>query len=94
MERNENGLFVNRRTVGMGSSSAPFMPGDDSARISFGTEREGCGRDNGMTSPTPRDGGKMGEDIVRQITKKVNGGQNGIAQRLFYYRRFKKEFGF
>ncbi len=39
------------------------------------------------------DGGKMGEDIVRQITKKVNGGQNGIAQRLFYYRRFKKEFG-
>lgn len=39
------------------------------------------------------DGGKMGEDIVRRITKKVNGGQNGIAQRLFYYRRFKKEFG-
>ena len=38
------------------------------------------------------DGGKIGEDIVRQITKKVNGGQNGIAQRLFYYRRFKKEF--
>ena len=39
------------------------------------------------------DGGKMGEDIVRRITEKVNGGQNGIAQRLFYYRRFKKEFG-
>jgi putative chitinase len=39
------------------------------------------------------DGGKMGEDIVRQITKRVNGGQNGIAQRLFYYRRFKKELG-
>jgi putative chitinase len=39
------------------------------------------------------DGGKMGEDVVRRITKKVNGGQNGIAQRLFYYRRFKKEFG-
>ena len=39
------------------------------------------------------DGGKMGEEIVRQITKKVNGGQNGIAQRLFYYRRFKKEIG-
>ena len=39
------------------------------------------------------DGGKMGEDVVRKITKKVNGGQNGLAQRLFYYRRFKKEFG-
>ena len=61
MERNENGLFVNRRTVGMGSPSAPFMPGDDSARISRDTEREGCGRDNGMTSPTPREGCKMGE---------------------------------
>ena len=39
------------------------------------------------------DGGKMGEDIVKEITKKINGGLNGIAQRLFYYRRFKKEFG-
>ena len=39
------------------------------------------------------DGGKCGEDIVRQITKVVNGGQNGIANRLFYYRRFKKELG-
>ena len=38
------------------------------------------------------DGGKCGEDIVKQITQKVNGGQNGVANRLFYYRRFKKEF--
>ena len=39
------------------------------------------------------DGGKVGEDIVRRITQKVNGGQNGIAERLLYYRRFKKEYG-
>lgn len=39
------------------------------------------------------DGGKMGEDIVTRITKKVNGGTNGLSQRRFYYRRFKKEFG-
>ena len=39
------------------------------------------------------DGGKMGEDICRQITKKVNGGTNGLANRLYLYRRFKKEFG-
>lgn len=39
------------------------------------------------------DGGKIGEDIVKQITRKVNGGQNGLAQRLYYYRCFKKEFG-
>ena len=39
------------------------------------------------------DGGKVGEDIVRRITQKVNGGQNGIAEILLYYRRFKKEYG-
>ena len=39
------------------------------------------------------DGGKVGEDIVRRITLKVNGGQNGIAERLLYYRRLKKEYG-
>lgn len=39
------------------------------------------------------DGGKSGEDIVKQITRKVNGGYNGLANRLFLYRRFKREFG-
>lgn len=38
------------------------------------------------------DGGKMGETIVERITKKVNGGMTGIAQRKYYYRKFKKEF--
>lgn len=39
------------------------------------------------------DGGSIGEKIVEKITKVVNGGQNGIADRKYYYRRFKKEFG-
>lgn len=39
------------------------------------------------------DGGMIGEEIVRQITKKINGGTNGLSQRKFYYRRFKKEYG-
>lgn len=39
------------------------------------------------------DGGMIGEDICRKITKIINGGQNGIANRLYLYRRFKKEFG-
>jgi putative chitinase len=39
------------------------------------------------------DGGMIGEMIVRQITKIINGGQNGIANRLYLYRRFKKELG-
>ena len=39
------------------------------------------------------DGGKSGEDVVERITRKVNGGLNGIAQRKYYYRKFKREFG-
>lgn len=39
------------------------------------------------------DGGSKGEGVVEKITKVVNGGQNGIADRKYYYRRFKKEFG-
>lgn len=39
------------------------------------------------------DGGPMGEDIVTRITRKVNGGTNGLADRKYLYRKFKKEFG-
>lgn len=39
------------------------------------------------------DGGTAGEDVVKRITKKVNGGTNGLSNRLYLYRRFKKEFG-
>lgn len=39
------------------------------------------------------DGGMIGEDICRKITKIINGGNNGIANRLYLYRRFKKELG-
>ena len=34
-----------------------------------------------------------GEAIVTRITKVVNGGTNGLSTRLFYYRRFRSEFG-
>ena len=48
---------------------------------------------NGLNELADKDdGGKCGEDIVEQITKKVNGGLNGISSRKYYYRRFKKEF--
>ena len=39
------------------------------------------------------DGGTAGLEVVKRITKRVNGGQNGLSSRLFFYRRFKKEFG-
>lgn len=49
---------------------------------------------NGLNEIADKDdGGKSGEDVVERITKKVNGGLNGIAQRKYYYRKFKKEFG-
>lgn len=38
-------------------------------------------------------GGSNGEHIVEKITQKVNGGQTGIADRKYYYRRFKRELG-
>jgi len=38
------------------------------------------------------DGGTSGEDICKKITKRVNGGYNGLADRLYLYRRFKKDF--
>lgn len=39
------------------------------------------------------DGGSAGEDVVKRITKRVNGGYSHLAERLLLYRRFKKEFG-
>jgi putative chitinase len=39
------------------------------------------------------DGGMIGEQICRKITKVINGGTNGIANRLYLYRRFKRELG-
>lgn len=39
------------------------------------------------------DGGRIGEDLCKQISQKINGGWNGLQDRLYYYRRYKKEFG-
>lgn len=48
---------------------------------------------NGLNALADRDdGGTAGEDVVRTITKRVNGGINGLSDRLYLYRRFKKEF--
>lgn len=38
-------------------------------------------------------GGSMSEQVVERITRKVNGGYLGLAQRKYYYKRFAREFG-
>lgn len=39
------------------------------------------------------DNGVNSSEVCKKITKKVNGGTNGLSQRQFYMRRFKREFG-
>ena len=39
------------------------------------------------------DNGHNSCDVCRRITRKVNGGINGLAQRQYYMRKFKREFG-
>jgi putative chitinase len=48
---------------------------------------------NGLNEMADRDdGGTSGEDVCKNISKRVNGGYNGLSDRLYLYRRFKKEF--
>ena len=47
----------------------------------------------GLNELADQDNGTNGEAVVDRITKKVNGGTNGIASRKNYYKQFKKEFG-
>ena len=39
------------------------------------------------------DNGQNTDDVCTKITKVINGGTNGLAQRLYYLRKFKREFG-
>ena len=51
---------------------------------------------NGCNEIADQDTGERvtdGEEIVTSITRKVNGGTNGLADRKFYYRKFRKELG-
>lgn len=46
---------------------------------------------NGLNAIADKDNGKNSDSIVGEITRKINGGYNGLAQRKDYYRRFRKE---
>ena len=48
--------------------------------------------EHGLSEKADRDNGQNTDDVCRKITKAINGGYNGLSQRLYYLRRFKKEF--
>ena len=48
---------------------------------------------HGLNEMADCDTGSNYDDVCKKITKVINGGQNGLSQRLFYLRKFKKEFG-
>lgn len=48
---------------------------------------------NSLSAIADQDNGQNASDVCRRITRKVNGGTNGLAQRQYYMRKFRKEFG-
>lgn len=47
---------------------------------------------NSLNDLADFDNGANGEDIVKKITRKVNGGYNGLDERVKFYQKFKKIF--
>ena len=45
---------------------------------------------NNLNDLADLDNGANGEDIVKKITRKVNGGYNGLDERVKFYQKFKK----
>ena len=48
---------------------------------------------HGLNEKADLDNGQNTDEVCKKITKVINGGNNGLSQRLYYLRRFKKEFG-
>ena len=48
---------------------------------------------HGLNEMADGDTGSNYDEVCKKITKVINGGQNGLSQRLYYLRKFKKEFG-
>lgn len=48
---------------------------------------------NGLNELADLDNGINTDDVCTKITKRINGGTLGLAQRLYYLRKLKKEFG-
>ena len=49
--------------------------------------------ENGLSAIADEDNGLNANDVCKRITKRVNGGTNGLSDRQYYLRRFKRELG-
>lgn len=47
---------------------------------------------HGLSAIAATDNGQNTDEVCKKITRVINGGYNGLSQRLFFLRRFKKEF--
>ena len=48
---------------------------------------------HGLSAIADTDNGINSSEVCKAITRKINGGYNGLSNRQFLMRRFKKEFG-
>lgn len=48
---------------------------------------------NGLSAIADTDNSLNQNEVCKKITKRVNGGYSHLSERLYYMRRFKKEFG-
>ena len=48
---------------------------------------------NGLNALADTDNGVNSNDVCKAITRKVNGGYSHLADRQYYMRRFRREFG-
>ena len=46
-----------------------------------------------LSAIADQDNGQNASEICKRITRRVNGGYNGLSERQYYLRRFKREFG-
>ena len=86
-----NRVYANRKVNG--SEASEFCKGDLMAHPEWLAQNPGDQKSamyfwykNGLNGLADR-------DDVEAVTKRVNGGYNGLANRMYLYRIFKKEFG-
>ena len=100
--RGRGAIMITGRSNYLAYKTSGFCVGDLMAHPEWLAQKPGAYKSamwfwykNGLNLIADKDTGERvidGEAIVTQITKKVNGGLNGIADRRYIYRKLRKEF--